>query len=104
MAVGYFLLGLSVYPVYMEKFKVDSALKSMRTDPNVQGKSAPEVTEMLLRRLRVDNVDDIQKSDITVERAGSGVRVAVDYVIEKNLFDDISISAHIEKDVLVEAK
>lgn len=101
MAAFFVLIGLKLYPVYYDSFKVGSALDSLKADPSLATKTSAEVVDRLLKRLSIDNVDHVEKSDVTVEKSGRGIRVAVEYEARKNIVGNVDVVVSFSKAVEV---
>ncbi len=96
------LLGLKLYPIYYDSFKVGAALDSLKTDSASTSKSSTEMVDRLMKRLSVDNVDHVEKSDVTVEKSAKGMRISVDYEARKNIIGNIDLVVSFSKAVEVD--
>lgn len=101
MAAFFVLIGLKLYPIYYDSFKVGSALNSLKADPTLATKTSSEIVDRLLKRLSIDNVDHVEKSDVTVEKTAQGIRVSVDYEARKNIVGNVDIIVSFAKAVEV---
>jgi len=100
MMVGFFAyIGLKLFPIYMESFKVNSALDSLKNEPGVATKPGGTIVTLLMKRLDIDDVESVTRQEVSVERSTSGVNVYVDYEVEKYLFSNISLLVVFEKSV-----
>lgn len=98
--IGVFVfVALKVYPIYYDSFKVGSQLNTMKSDSSLTTKTAAEITEQLMRRLEIDNVSSVEKSDITVTKNGNRVSVSVSYVAQENLIGNMDILVSFDKEV-----
>lgn len=98
--IGVFVfVALKVYPIYYDSFKVGSQLNTMKSDSSLTTKTAAEITEQLMRRLQIDNVNSVEKSDITVTKNGNRVSVSVSYVAQENLIGNMDILVSFDKEV-----
>ena len=91
------LIGLKVFPVYMESFKVNSALDSLKKEPGVAKKPSGTIVTLLMKRLDIDDVESVTRQEISIEKSASGVNVYVDYEVEKHLFSNVSLLIVFEK-------
>ena len=101
MVAFFVLIGLKLYPIYYDSFKVGAALDSLKSDPALVGKTSAEVVDRLMKRLGIDNVDHVEKSDVTVEKSGKGIRVTVDYEARKNIIGNVDVVVSFDKAVEV---
>ena len=95
------LLGLKLYPIYYDSFKVGAALDSLKGDTTLTSKTPAEVVDRLMKRLSIDNVDHVEKSDVTVEKTGKGIHVSVEYEARKNIVGNVDVVVSFSKAVEV---
>lgn len=96
--VGFFaVIGLKLFPVYMESFKVNSAMDSLKTESGMGSKSSGEIVKSLLRRLGVDDVESVTRDEISIEKSKTAIIVYVEYEVEKHLFGNISLLVIFDK-------
>jgi len=95
------LLTLRLFPLYMESFKIDTAMQSVIEDPALEKKSNREIIEALLRRFDVDDVQRIDsrnyKNHIKIEKKRDKVAIMVTYRAEAPLFRNLSLVADFHK-------
>lgn len=95
------VVGIKLWPMYIESFKIDAALESMKNDPGLQSMSKTEVRESFLKRLDIDNVDAVtprnSKNTLKIEKDGAKVRISVDYIDERVLFGNLFLVAKFQK-------
>lgn len=91
MLVVFLIIGIKLAPVYIESFKVSSALNSLQSEAGLVNKSNTEITKMLTRRLSIDDVEHVTLPDISIERNGPKVTIAVDYEVRKPMFGNIDV-------------
>ena len=101
MVAFFVLIGLKLYPIYYDSFKVGAALDSLKADPTLASKTSAEVVDRLMKRLSIDNVDHVEKSDVTVEKSGKGIRVLVEYEARKNVVGNVDVMVSFSKAVEV---
>jgi Tfp pilus assembly major pilin PilA len=73
------LMLLKLMPVYLEGYKITSALDALATDASVRGKNPNELKKVLLRRFDIDSIYDIKSDDINITRSSNGYSVEIDY-------------------------
>lgn len=95
----FFLITLRMFPIYMDRFKVNSSMDSLKTEPELSLKSVPEIRQMLLNRLDINDVDVVVPANILIERADTGMNVIVKYEDRKNLFGDVDVVVKYDRKV-----
>lgn len=95
------LLALRLFPVYMESFKIDTAMQSVIEDSALVKKSNREIIEALLRRFEIDDVQRITsrnyRDHVKVEKKLDKVAILVSYRAEARLFRNLSLVADFHK-------
>jgi hypothetical protein len=99
MIAVFVFVGLKLYPIYYDSFKVGTALNSLKSEPDLASKPAHEIADRFMKRLSIDNVDSVEKSDIAVEKSGTRATVSVDYEVQESLIGNIDVLVHFEKEV-----
>lgn len=77
LIVFFTLLGLKLFPPYMDNFKINTALQNVGKQASGSTLSQEEVVEGLRKRLEIENVDtvlDLRKA-LKIEAAGRGTKV-----------------------------
>lgn len=72
------MMVLKLFPIYMEDFSVSSSVNGLSQEA---GKGPQELRTALMRRLSINNVDNVSAEDVVIERDGNGYRVTVDYEV-----------------------
>lgn len=95
------LIGLKLFPVYMESFKIDAALKGVIEDPQVAERSKKEIYDTLIKRLDIDDVESIRFDDIKkkvkIQRAKGKVTITATYERRAPLFHNLTLLANFNK-------
>ena len=66
-----------VFPMYYENFKLRSALDALRLDESIDAKSKRAIWTSLSKRLYINEVRDIQREHVTMERKDGKTTVTV---------------------------
>ena len=97
------LVGLKLFPAYLESFKVDKALEGLMEDPRLKDMSKNEIKASLVKRLDIDEVRRITERNfndyVTIDTKGNRVVITVDYSADVALAGNVSIVAHFNKQV-----
>ena len=97
------LVGLKLFPAYLESFKVDKALEGLMNEPRINNMSKNEIKSSLVKRLDIDEVRTITernfKEFVTIDKKANRVVVTVDYESKVPLAGNVSVVAHFYKQV-----
>lgn len=90
LAVAVFLI-LKLFPVYMQDFKVETALQSVATQPGAGTMGRPEVVEALRNRFMVDDIEHVKPQDhLSIEQSGKRKIYRLEYEAIVPLFYNVS--------------
>ena len=91
---------IKVMPLYMEHFKVESSLDSVRQEAkdSQTGLSPIEIKRHLLNNLMINDVEHVTDKNITVTREGHKILVTVSYEAQVPLFYNLDIVAKFNND------
>ncbi len=102
---GFFVLvGLKLFPVYVEMFKVTGAMESLIEQSEIEKKSTADIRTYFMRYMAVEDVarfDDQQliKKVMKVQKKKGGITISLAYEIRAPLFGNLSILADYSKTV-----
>jgi hypothetical protein len=100
---GMGLVGLKLFPVYMDSFKIDKSLKAVIEDTSVIKQNQRVIGESLIKRLDIDSVDAITyqnyKEFIKITKKGDRVTIVAKYRTETPLFGNLLLVGDFEKQV-----
>lgn len=85
------LMGIRLLPMYIESFKVDSAMKSLDGEEGLAQKTPAEIKELILKRLDIDDVDDVAAEHIAISRNDGKLVVDINYQVRSPLFSNIEL-------------
>lgn len=95
------LMGLKLFPLVLESFKIDKALTAVIQDPNVSNQSKGDILESLRKRFDVEDVRTIRfknmKDHVFVEKKGEKVKINVVYRSESDFFWKILLVLNYDK-------
>lgn len=77
------LLVLRLVPPYLENFNVTSSLKSLQQEAGIKDKTPGEIRNLLQRRLDINDVENVKKENVTIEkdRKTGLLKIAVAYEV-----------------------
>ena len=95
------LIGLKLFPIYLESFKIDKALKGVVSDSKIGERSKRQIQAALIKRLDIDSVKVITnrniKDHLVITSKSGQVSLDLDYEAEAELLGNISLVIAFEK-------
>lgn len=90
VVVFFLTLGIKLVPVYLEHFNVVQSLKSMKEEGH-SGSDVREIMSTLDNRLQMNDVTNVKKRDIKVDRQAKGSIVTVAYEVRRHALGNIDL-------------
>ena len=92
---------MRIFPMYMEGFKVRSALASLKDQPGVTKKTKSEIVKLLFNRFQVDDITNVTREDILIEKSNGVLTVTIDYEIRTHVMGNMDVVGKFNQDVEV---
>jgi hypothetical protein len=106
IVVGLFALLIifffKVFPMYYENYKVKSVLESLRLDLDIDPKSKRAIWESLSKRLYIQEVQTVQREDVSMTRKNDKTTVTITYETRDSYFGNLFIGAKFSELVVIE--
>lgn len=99
LIVSSVLLFLKLYPPYYGYFKVSSAVNSLSKESGVDKLTDKEIKDHLLRRLQIDDVDEVDQKHIVIEKSARGKTIRVAYEIRVPIVGNLDAVTRFDKSV-----
>ncbi len=97
------VIGLKLFPVYMDSWKIDGVMKAVIKEPDINDQSRQEIIEMLLKRLDIEAVDSLNytnyKDRLSISKRKNNVTINVTYEVMTPLMGNLSLLAQFDKSV-----
>lgn len=88
--------------MYYGNFKLKSALDALRLDESVDAKSKREIWTSLSKRLYINEVRDIQREHVTMERKDGKTTVTVSYELRDDYVGNLFIGGRFVESVVID--
>lgn len=95
------LIVMRLVPVYMESFEVGGIVNGLAEDSSLHGASHAQLRQTLNRRFSVNNIQNVDRDEISFERERHGTRVVVEYEARVPLVGNLDGIASFRKEALV---
>lgn len=93
------IVGIRLFPMYMDSFNVSTSMESLITDPQARGKSAIQIRTLLMKRLDINMVKDVDTQNVTISRNRYGITLEVEYEARRPLFGNLYLVLAYNKSV-----
>jgi hypothetical protein len=91
-----------VFPMYYGNFKLQSALEAVRLDESLDSKSKREIWQSLQKRLYINEVRNIKREHVTMERKDGKTTVTVSYDIQDDYVGNLFIGGRFVESIVIE--
>ena len=96
-----FTLGIRLFPVYLDSFKLSSILSAIEKDPNMVNASGGQIVERITRQLKTDRIDSIGPENVYVNNAGNEVEVEIEYEVRVDFIGNLDLLANFKKQIVI---
>lgn len=97
------VIGLKLFPIYMDSWKIDGVMEAVISDPAVNTQSRKEITDALMKRLDIDAVDAVNytnyKESLTITKRKNQTTIDIYYKTTTPLIGNLSLVAEFDKSV-----
>lgn len=83
------IMAMKIIPVYINDASVSSIMKKLPGDSSLSHASIKKIRETIEKRLKINNIYDIDRSDIVIRRGRGGYTVTLDYESRGTLFGNL---------------
>jgi hypothetical protein len=91
---GFLVVGLvTIFPMYYDNFKLQSALESIQNDTSIDPKSKQAIWGSLKKRLYINEVRSITKSHVKMIRKDGKTTITVSYEARDKFIGNLFIGA-----------
>ena len=96
------LIAVTLWPVYMENFSVNSHLDRLAQDQSAKSMTKVEIYKTLEKRFGIDDIKNVKREDIIVTgEPGQGYDVEVEYEVRKPFLGNIDLVIYFDKTVQI---
>ena len=91
-----------IFPMYYGNYKLQSAMEAVRLDESVDAKSKREIWTSLQKRLYINEVRDVQREHVSMERKDGKTTVTVSYELRDNYVGNLFIGGKFVESIVIE--
>jgi len=91
-----------IFPMFYGNYKLQSAMEAVRLDESVDSKSKREIWTSLQKRLYINEVRDIQREHVTMERKDGKTTVTVSYEVRDNYVGNLFIGGSFVESIVID--
>ena len=96
------LIGLRLFPIYLEHFKVKAHLKDLAHEVGISKKTNDEIIKTYFNRLQIDDVVNVTPDNFFIERdKDGGMVLAVEYEVRTPGLGNVNMVVSFEDEVEV---
>lgn len=82
---------VKIVPVYLDSYTVSDVVTSLKDERGLGDKSNKEITDLILKRLKLNQVSAVTKDDIYIEKAKNTVSIDVEYEARKPMYGNLDV-------------
>ena len=93
---------IKLSPVYIEHYKVDSVLNTLKSEPMLMNATDASIRSGLAKRFDVNDVEHVSADDVVIDRTKGKVSgLSVDYEVRVPLIGNVDAVAKFSEEVKV---
>lgn len=85
------LLAIRLVPVYMDNYKVQGTLNSLKEEPYITQKPPEEIRRLIERRLDINDVQTVQAKDFKITRQSAHMTIGTEYEVRRPFLGNVSL-------------
>lgn len=89
-------LVIKVGPAYMDDLTIQEALESLDGTEGLSQMGPAQLRRLINKRLSINNIRDLEASDITIEKDGELAVINVNYEVRNTIFRNADIVVHFQ--------
>ena len=94
-------LALRLVPVYLNNYKIKTALEAIKSQPELAAKTRGEILGSIQKRWDVDSVSDVTMNDVIVTKSPDELQVRVTYDVVRPFVSNIDVVVHFDEAIEV---
>jgi len=83
------IMAMKIIPVYINDASVSSIMKELPNDSSLSHASISKIRDTVEKRLKINNIYDIDRNDIVIKPGQGGYDVTLDYESRGTLFGNL---------------
>ncbi|AOV17264.1 hypothetical protein BJI67_09480 [Acidihalobacter aeolianus] len=84
-----FVIGVRLFPVYMDYYNVRSIMNEVAHSPGIGSKNYLQVWNSINTRFDINNIDDVHRKDFKMNTVGNETTLTIDYQVKRHLLANI---------------
>ena len=84
-------LMMVLFPIYYENFKVGSHLNSLSREIDLTALGDADIIDALMRSFSVDDVENVTKEDVSIQRNSESIIITIEYEVRKNVMGNVDV-------------
>ena len=94
---------IKLTPVYLENFKVKSALESLSEEAGINTMMKSDIKVLIKKRFGIDDVKNVEAKDVKIERIKGTLVISVSYEVRTPIIGNLDVVASFN-DIKVEVE
>ena len=82
---------VKIVPIYLDSYTVADVVSSLKDERGLGDKSNKEIADLILKRLKLNQVSSVTKDDIYIEKAKNTVLIDVEYEARKPMYGNLDV-------------
>jgi len=97
LAIFFAIMGVSLLPLYLENFSVQSCVSSLVENEEILNQSETNIKSALMKKLSVSNVKSVKRENISINKGKETVIINIDYSVQANFIKNVDFLVHFDE-------
>jgi hypothetical protein len=98
------IMAMKIVPVYLSDSSVSTIMKNLSDDASLKEASSAKIREVITKRLKINNIYNITKDDIKIQRAQGGYLVTIEYEPRGKLVGNLEFIISFKHEALIASR
>lgn len=85
------ITAVKIIPIYLDSYTVSDVVSSLKDERGLGDKSNKEIINLILKRLKLNQVSAVTKNDIYIDKIKNTVLIDVEYETRKSLYGNLDV-------------
>jgi hypothetical protein len=95
------IIAMNVVPVYLNDHSVKEMMQGLPSDANFRGATPKKMKEIILKRLRINNIYSIKKDQISIKKSKSGYVITIEYEPRDRLIGNLDYIVSFKHETII---
>jgi len=98
------IIAMKIIPVYLSDSSISSMMNTLPSDSSLSDASSSKIRDVIMKRLKINNIYTLSRDDILIQRAKGGYLVTIEYEPRGKLFGNLDFIISFKHEALITSR